>query len=220
MPQSIFGKDFENVYEPAEDTFLLLDAIELDLHEFRRRGKPIVAMECGSGSGAVITSLSKSLNHSMNLMIATDINKQACKTTKKCSLYHKQVHLQVVQTNLAECFVDRLSESVDILVFNPPYVPTEEIETERDFISSGDINLAWAGGDKGRKLTDRFLNSYVPKLLSIPDGVAYLVALDQNNVTELQDFLVKTHSIRGSSVLKRRAGQELLHVIKYQRIEQ
>lgn len=225
LPRAIFGDDFQNVYEPAEDTFILLDALENDLETLK--SKTSVCLECGSGSGTVITALSKALNSGNTgsndadasniscLMIATDINAEACKTTTKCTIFHKQNNVQVVRTNLAESLVDRLQNLVDLLVFNPPYVPTDE----REEVSSRDLQLAWAGGASGRKLIDTFLNSYVPRLLSKPDGVAYMVALDKNDVACLSGFLVNEHKIQGTVVLERRAGIESLYVVKYEWIK-
>ena len=50
--------------------------------------------------------------------------------------------------------------SIDVLIFNPPYVPTEDEEVVTDIpLSSQDnpIAAAWAGGKNGRVVIDRFL---------------------------------------------------------------
>lgn len=217
LPKSIFKEDFENVYEPAEDTFLLLDALEKDLNYLEEIVQ--ICLECGSGSGTVITALSKTFlknKLSSPTMIATDINPQACGTTKKCALFHKQDHIEVVNTNLAEALVDRLENKVDLLIFNPPYVPTESHEFEEG--DKQPIYYSWAGGNNGRQLIDTFLKSYVTRLLSKPKGVAYLVALEENKIDEISNCLI-SYGIRGFTVTQRRAGRELLSIIKYEWLE-
>jgi release factor glutamine methyltransferase len=49
--------DYENIYEPAEDSFLLLDALELDLL-FRPHLLPGILLEVGSGTGVATAHLS------------------------------------------------------------------------------------------------------------------------------------------------------------------
>ncbi|CAG8569222.1 8_t:CDS:2 [Funneliformis caledonium] len=57
----ISSKDYENVYEPAEDTFLLLDALEKDAELLRNEIAPCISLEIGSGTGCVSTFLGKIL---------------------------------------------------------------------------------------------------------------------------------------------------------------
>ena len=74
------SSEFESVYEPAEDTFLLLDAIEAELPDLVRL-RPDVCVEVGLGSGVASAALASSLgrNGVPCLSIGTDINPAACK---------------------------------------------------------------------------------------------------------------------------------------------
>lgn len=229
FPQSIFSEDFKDVYEPAEDSFILLDALEADLETIRKTTS--ISLECGSGSGIITTALSKILNSSKSdsnqdddnqtknsarnvLMLATDINELACRTTLKCSnLYKQDNHLHVVCTNLANGLLDRLLNQIDLLIFNPPYVPTEE--GEKIIESDSKIDLSWAGGPRGRDIVDVFMKKYVPKLLSKPDGQLYLVALEQNNIQDLLTCVVDDFGIKGEIVLERKCGIERLFVLRF-----
>jgi release factor glutamine methyltransferase len=71
---------------------------------------------------------------------------------------------------------------VDLLVFNPPYVPSEKSE-----LGLTSIEAAWAGGEDGREVIDLLL----PKVRDIlsPKGVFYLVLIEQNKPQEIIQIL-------------------------------
>ena len=52
--------------------------------------------------------------------------------------------------------MQRLRHAVDVLIFNPPYVPTYDDEAD-DAQLGADIQGAWAGGRDGMRVTDVLL---------------------------------------------------------------
>ncbi|KAL1446817.1 hypothetical protein WDU94_005629, partial [Cyamophila willieti] len=70
-----------NVYEPSEDTFLLLDALESDLTNLEALNVTTV-LELGPGSGLIITALAKRLG-SKARCFAVDISPNACGVTQR-----------------------------------------------------------------------------------------------------------------------------------------
>ncbi|XP_023249120.1 hemK methyltransferase family member 2 isoform X2 [Seriola lalandi dorsalis] len=168
---------FRDVYEPAEDSFLLIDALEIDAQR-------------------------------LQLMSCTDVNPAAAQCTEKTASCNN-VSLQPVITDLVECLLSRLSGKVDVLLFNPPYVVTPSEE-----VGSRGIEAAWAGGKRGREVTDRFL-PLVPQLLS-PKGLFYLITVAENDPDEIINLLGK-HGLKGESCLSTRAGNERLSVLRFHR---
>lgn len=198
---------YNSVYEPAEDSFLLLDALEKHLPELHTLN-PCLCLEVGSGSGVISVALAKHLNKSC-YFIATDINPEAVKTTK-ATAKHNKVHVEAVRCDLLGSLLTRLRSTVDILVFNPPYVVTPSSE-----VGSEGIEASWAGGKDGREVTDRLLPS-VAGVLS-DKGRFYLVTVKENNVSDLCEVL-EAAGLRSETVLSRRAGREHLSVLCFTKV--
>lgn len=128
--------------------------------------------------------------------------------------------LNPIRMNLVSSLASRLEQSggVDVLLFNPPYVPTEPAEvdeTQRDAA----IGATWAGGDRGMAVTDRVLEQ-LPRILSPTGGRMYLVAVSGNRPGEMVKRINEgDDGFEAEIVLERRAGRERLYVLRITRRE-
>ncbi|KAG1783597.1 S-adenosyl-L-methionine-dependent methyltransferase [Suillus placidus] len=204
--------DLEQVYDPAEDTFLLLDALEQEAEALRKE-RPLICLEVGSGSGCVSAFLGKIFGQSSSLYLCTDINKHATRCTLATGKQNK-ILLDPITCSLAGPLSSRLCHAVDVLLFNPPYVPTDTDEAS-SAQSSADIAGSWAGGIDGMEITNRLLQD-VECLLS-PRGRFYLVALKQNDVPSIQSRMLEDFGLTSQVVIERRAGREFLLIIRFAR---
>ncbi|CAO3594463.1 unnamed protein product [Absidia cylindrospora] len=199
-------KNYDNIYEPAEDTFLLLDALEQDQDELKTL-KPSICLEIGSGSGCVTTLLSKAVGP-QSLYLTTDLNDYACKVTRRTGTKNK-VDIEPIRTSLVDGLLPRLHHMIDVLCFNPPYVVTPSEE-----VGSFGIEAAWAGGLDGREVIDQLL-PLISDLLS-PKGIFYLLLIHENRPLEVMEIL-KQYGLSSCIALERRAGRERQYVLKIHR---
>ncbi|KAJ1961669.1 HemK methyltransferase member 2 [Dipsacomyces acuminosporus] len=201
------ARGFGTVYEPAEDTYLLLDAIEQDRAELQAQ-KPTICVEIGSGSGCVSAFLGQVLDPGAAVVVSTDINPEANLATRETGARNPSKSiLEQCRTRFVQSMSKRLLGKVDLLLFNPPYVvtPSEEVHSSVEA-------AAWAGGKDGREVLDLLLPD-VPGLLA-PGGRFYLVVIEQNKPNEIIDFLCR-HGLAGERVLSRKAGCEHLSILRF-----
>jgi release factor glutamine methyltransferase len=123
----------EDVYEPAEDTLLLLRVALEEVDPFDR----VLEMGCGRGM------ISKRLVPLAKNVLATDINPSAAKILRRAGI-------DAVQADLF-CGI---RSKFDLVLFNPPYLPTGEGE-----VLKGWLNFAFDGGKNGRDTINRFLET-------------------------------------------------------------
>lgn len=205
--------DYKYVYEPAEDSFLLLDALEADLDKIRSC-QPAICTEIGSGSGVIITAVAKALPETA--CFAVDINPHACDVTIRTAR-RNEATLNVLNMNLLNGF---RSNVIDLLIFNPPYVVTPDDEIDSQELSTDNafndkITKSWAGGTDGRLIMDRVFEA-MDTILS-PNGMAYILVIEENKPHEIIANM-KGRKLYGSIVAERRIRGEHLYVLRFQRL--
>ena len=137
MPDFIINTD-DNVYVPAEDSYLLADNLEI------KKGQSV--LEIGTGSGIVAMYASRLTDD----ITVTDINFDACELARKNFAENRIENIEILWGNLFEVVENR---KFDVILFNTPYLPTED-----DEVLDNTINYAFDGGLNGRKVIDLFLN--------------------------------------------------------------
>ncbi|KAL8886659.1 MAG: hypothetical protein Q9192_006447 [Flavoplaca navasiana] len=217
--------DFDHVYEPAEDSYLLLDSLsspgEVSFLAERfgpwnncaaRISSPLI-VEIGTGSGIVLaflTAHAKTLFGTPGILsLGVDINQYACKAsvqTVEIACQNTDDDSQDASSPGGTGFLltsvtgDLTSAirpgTVDLLIFNPPYVPTagvptafatNEVNGERQAASDADsdvLSLSYAGGMDGMEVTNKLLEQ-LPSVLNVDRGVAYILLCKQNKPDEV-----------------------------------
>jgi release factor glutamine methyltransferase len=146
----------EHVYEPQEDTFLLLNQ---SAKEVKKDDK---ILEIGTGSGFIAKNLAERV--SIKNILCTDVNPWAVKCARGKGL-------KVLQSDLFE----RVYGKFDLILFNPPYLPMDNSE-----ISDKMLERAWDGGKDGLEVICRFLE-HVGDYLA-PNGRFLLVVSSLSDV--------------------------------------
>jgi release factor glutamine methyltransferase len=159
------------VYEPAEDTFLLLDAIKIDKNDR--------ILEIGTGCGIIALDCAR---HGAGV-IGTDSNPYAIELAKRNSQKNQSLLNGEIEFKNSSLFsILKSSEKFDVIIFNPPYLPTKSDEKV-----GGWFDVAVNGGIDGLEVIEQFLNG-VKKHLS-KNGYAYFVFSSLSNQKKLNNIL-------------------------------
>jgi len=108
--------------------------------------------DIGTGSGAIAVSLAKYLPDIF--VTGIDSSDEALKVAKKNANYHRvENRCQFRQGNLLE----PLTEKVDLIVANPPYIPSEVIATLQPEVKDWEPHSALDGGKDGINFINQLL---------------------------------------------------------------
>ncbi|KAM0329804.1 hypothetical protein ACHAQA_003968 [Verticillium albo-atrum] len=211
---------YSRVYEPSEDSYLFLDtlsnAAESAFLQARFAGAaPPLVLEIGPGSGVVIAFLAAQAQLIFGtravLTTAVDLNAFACRATNATvrraiadnPTTAAPAWLGAAMGDLTAPLRDA---AADVLVFNPPYVPSEALPVPPPPAADGPdgdavtavtdrtpsydedsylLALSYAGGRDGMQTTDRLIDA-LPQVLSAR-GCAYILLCAQNRPEEVKE---------------------------------
>ncbi|XRP96364.1 HemK2/MTQ2 family protein methyltransferase [Methanocaldococcus sp. 16A] len=157
------------VYEPAEDSILLLRNL-VDV-----KNKEV--LEIGVGTGLISIACAKK---GAKKVVGVDINPYAVKLAKENAKLNN-VDIICLESDLFE----NVTGKFDVILFNPPYLPT----SDEDKIDSY-LNYAFDGGKNGREILDRFIDN-LPNYLK-KGGVVQIL---QSSLTGEKETINKLKSL-------------------------
>jgi len=167
------------VYEPAEDTFLLADSIVIS------EGNSV--FEVGSGSGLIALYCARLGAN----VVCCDINPFAVELIKKNFLVNQSLIRGSFNVRIGDLFsVLDSKDSFDVIIFNPPYLPTSKEELVG---GSGWFDKAVSGGLNGLDVIERFINLVSGFLKK--NGRVYFVFSSLSNREKLESIIKKNNFI-------------------------
>lgn len=203
--QEFMGIDFivnENVLIPQPDTEIL---VEKTIEIAKQYEEPRILDLC-TGSGAIAVSISKYLPKAE--VYASDISKEALEVAK---MNDREKHVRFIQSDM---FND-IDKCFDIIVSNPPYIKTEEINTLSKEVQN-EPHLALDGGQDGLYFYRKIIEQ-AHKYLNENGYICLETGEDQKD--EVLKLIAQSKTYKDIKTYTDLAGNDRVIICKYNKKE-
>ncbi|MHA1391140.1 MAG: methyltransferase [Promethearchaeota archaeon] len=195
FPDPIISYTFKGVYPPSDDTYLILDYFKKNINENFFDGLPFNAirkiLDMGTGTGIIalfFQEIKKYLPKFTAKVCASDISDAAirCATLNERTNNYKD-NITFIKSNLFRKFPPNLQHSFDIIVFNPPYLPSISYKEKNIIRKRSDSN--WDGGERGFEVFLEFIHQVKDFLNSEQKYYIYYISSSSTDLSQLNDEL-------------------------------
>lgn len=182
----------QDVLIPRQETELLVEQVVSYIKD-----SPAKVLDMCTGSGCIAISVDKKCNNAV--VTAVDISDKALKVAKENNIRNKG-EVTFVKSNLFENIKDRY----DIIISNPPYIPTKEIDTLMEEVKGHEPHLALDGSDDGLKFYREICKQSIDYLYE-NGKIFFEIGYDQGETVSL---LLKENGFSHIQVLKDLSGND------------
>ena len=142
---------FEDVYAPSDDTYLIIDYFKDNINENYFDGLDIKKikniLDMGTGTGIIALFLQevkkKILNFSPRIF-ASDILENAIRCAKLNEIFNNlKKSVTFIHSDLFKKFPVNLKNSFNVIIFNPPYLPSFKFNNK--VRAKKNIDTSWDG---------------------------------------------------------------------------
>ncbi len=210
----------QDVYEPAEDSFLLAENL------ITGRGDFILDIGTGTGIQAIVAA------EKVRRVLAIDINPWAIKLAKENAKLNGVENIEFWAGDFFECMkndrvntcamganeINGIPELFDLIVFNPPYLPVKMSDDQNTPTNPDNIRYierAWSGGKNGTGIINRFIDNVSDYLKT--GGRFELLISSLNNQDELKKRF-KRNGIKFEIIAREKLWFEEIFVVMGQKI--
>ncbi|KAK1938540.1 Methyltransferase domain-containing protein [Babesia divergens] len=144
------------------------------------------------------------------MVIALDINRFANMATLTTAQRNRTAdNINAVTMDMFSALSScRCKAMVDLILFNPPYVPSND-----DDCGGSSIDLAWNGGHMGRDVIDRFINS-----VGVGSDTRHPLLVEKRNDVSSVLNMIAMHGFHAEIILSRQIIGETLYIIRFSRV--
>ncbi|WP_427337882.1 peptide chain release factor N(5)-glutamine methyltransferase [Caloranaerobacter sp. DY30410] len=207
--QEFMGLDFnvaEGVLVPRPDTEILVEkVIEIVNNSFLKDKKRVNIVDIGTGSGAITLSLAYYLKNAF--VYSIDISKKALDVAvENCKKFELEDRVLFLEGSLFKPLSTlNLENNVDIIVSNPPYIPTDEIEKLQIEVSKYEPRIALDGGKDGLDYYREIVKD-LSKYLTNNGVVAFEIGYNQGQ--DVKKLLENSGLFKKIEIIKDLAGHD------------
>ncbi len=167
----------EGVLIPRPETEVLVDAALEGVDAARACGREARVLEVGTGTGCIACSIASERRGTH--VVATDISPKAVSLAERNrDALGLDGAIDVVRCDLADGVDPSYMGALDVLVSNPPYIPSDVVPTLPAEVEAHEPHLALDGGPDGLDVFRRLLG-LAPAALR-PGGMMYVELFETN----------------------------------------